>query len=228
MSYKEVVISSDTELLNPASKTPFCHEMKRLVDTVEATAISFVTIYADAQQRAQDLKEKNAKDAIASAEKSARLESKKMRHAVIGLAVSIAVAATGFIGSGVNERTKHQRAFEMDEFHRKLARLDKISAAITEVRKVKEDARVDCGTPRYDAREVRHKRNLAHYDLNKVYRNSDYYFGENVTEALKSFLEWEKSFPDYCSKDLPKPEEWKTRQKNIENMIRQTIKHPVD
>jgi hypothetical protein len=227
MSFNEIGAPDSSDILHPISKSHFSQEMRRLVDTVESTTNSFVALYAEAQRRAQDFKEKHAKDAIASAEKSARLESRKMRHAVIGLAVSITVAATGFIGSGLNERTKHQRAFETDEFQRKLARLDKISAAITEVRKVKEDTLIDCGTPRYDIRDVTHKRIRAHYELNKVYRNSNYYFGEEVLEALKAFLIWEKSFPDYCSKDLPGAEEWKTRQKDIENLIRKAIKNPL-
>jgi len=216
MSFKEMrIVSGEAE------------QMKRLVDTVESAARAFVTIYSDGQQRAQDFKEKNAKDAIASAEKSARLESRKMRHAVIGLAMSIVVAATGFIGSGINEKTKYERGVEAAEFQRRLTKLDEISVALTEVRRVKEDAALDCGTPGFSPQSVAHKRVEARYELMKKCRNADFYFGEDVYSEARKFIDWEMSFPDYCAKNLPDPEEWKRRQKKIETMIRSTIRNPL-
>jgi hypothetical protein len=211
----------------PPEQAYLSSEMRRFANVLERAASTFMSVYSEAQERAQEITEKNAKNAKASAEKSARLESRRMRHAVIGLAVSIAVAATGVIGSGLNERTKHLRAFETDEFRRKLERLDRISAAFTEIRKVKEEARVDCGTPRYDIIEINHKRVQARFELFKETRNADYYFDNDVLAATKEFVTWEMSFPDYCAKDLPHMDEWRSRQRRIEDIIRGTIKHPV-
>jgi len=202
-------------------------ELNRLVDVVETAAQNFISTYSDLQRQAEDFAQKNSKDAIASAAKSARLESRKMRHAVIGLAISIAAGGTGVINSGLNERTKHQRAFETEEFRRKLERLDRISSAFTELRKVKEDALADCGTPYYDVYEVNHKRVKARFDLIKETRNADLYFGKDVLAAAKEFLAWDWTFPDYCSKVAPM-HEWRSRQKTIEKMIRSTIKSPLD
>jgi hypothetical protein len=227
MSYSKIRTFNVDDVIGSTEQVHFSHEMGRLVNTLEATASSFVTIYADSQQRAQDFKEKNAKDAIASAEKSARLESRKMRHAVIGLSMSIVVAAIGLIGSGINEKTKHERTVEAAEFQRRLNKLDDISAAMTELRKVKENARVDCGTADYDRKAVEHKRVDARHELIKKCRNADYYFGEDVYSAAKDYIWWESSFPDYCAKDLPDPEVWRMKQKIVEKLIRDTIHNPL-
>ena len=215
---------------NPKDFGRLADEMKRLVDVIEASAGNFAGLYVDGQERKQESQERSAREAILSAEKSARLQNAKMRHAVIALAASIVISAVGFILNSYSEARRHEREDERVELQRKLEKFELITRAITDLRKVKDEALIDCGTQLYDSRVVEHKRLEAQANLVKANRLVDFYFGQDFHNKIYEFMVWQNQFKDFCSKDLPPDSVWRKKHLEIDDLGRtyfpeSTFKH---
>ncbi len=127
---------------------------------------------------------------------------------------------SGFLLTKYFEENRHKREDIQAEIQRKLNKLEEISIALTELRKVKDDVLIDCGTNFIDKRDIEHKRFAARINVVKAFRNADFYFGDDVLKAADSFTKWETALKDYCSNDLPNDLEWRERHKKIETLIR--------
>jgi hypothetical protein len=167
----------------------------------------FAQLYETDSLRSFQIHEANVRDAAQVAERVAEIQNRKLRHSIAALAMSIAVAAAGFALNSYIEAKRHEREETQAEVQRKLEKLENMSAALTEVRLVKDEALLDCGTPAFDIRDIERKRLAARTNLVKAFRNADFYFGESL-------------FKDLCTKELADDSEWKERHKVIENLVR--------
>lgn len=171
-------------------------------------------------KRFLDVYEKNSEETQKSAQQFARLNNQKLKQAFAGLAVSILIAAGGFLLSKYLEESRHERENAQAQIERKLKKLEEISVALTEVRRVKDDTLIDCGTNSYNKRDVEHRRLTARINLIKAARNVDFYFGTDAFSEILLFIDWESSFNDYCAKDLPNDLEWRERHRKTEALMR--------
>lgn len=171
-------------------------------------------------KRFLDVYERNSQETQKSTQQITRLNNQKLKQAFAGLAVSILIAVGGFLLSKYLEESRHKREDAQAEIERKLKKLEEISVALTEVRRVKDDTLIDCGTNFYNKRDVEHRRLTARINLIKADRNADFYFGEDVYSAITKFIAWESSFNDYCANDIPNDLEWRERHKTIEALMR--------
>jgi hypothetical protein len=204
-------------------KENLTEQVKRFTDAFEAVSQRFAQLYETDSLRSFQIHEANVRDAAQVAERVAEIQNRKLRHSIAALAMSIAVAAAGFALNSYFEKKRHEREEAQSEVQRKLEKLESISAALTEVRKIKDDALIDCGTQAYDGREVDHKRLAARINLVKACRNADFYFGDDVYSEALSFIQWEASFKDYCAKDIPNDLDWRERHKAVEKKIRKYL-----
>lgn len=214
----------------PKDNERLADEMKRFVDVVEKGATNLAGLYVDGQNRERESQERSAREAILSAEKSAKLQSAKMRHAVIALSASIIIAAVGFILNGYNEGRRHEREDAHVEVQRKLEKFELITRALTDLRKVKDEALIDCGMPSYDSRVIDHKRLEAAANLVKALRLADFYFGQDFHSKVYEFIAWQGQFKDFCSKELPPDNVWREKHRTIDDLGRayfpeSTFKH---
>jgi hypothetical protein len=177
----------------------------------------------DLLKRFLEIYERNSQEATRASEKAAKQSSQKLQHAFAGLAISILIAASGFFLTKYFEENRRKQEDVQAEIERKLKKLDDISAALTDVRKVKDDVLIDCGTKFYNERDIEHKRLDARANLVKIIRNSGFYFSEEVHKKVISFIKWESAFKDYCSKDLPNDLVWRAKHREIDTLMRDSF-----
>jgi len=209
-------------------------EAKRFVDLYELSIKNAreatekqtdrIAILVDQQARKWlELYESNAREAAKSAEKVARMQSRKTFQMIAGWVITVVLAVGGFFVNDYFQGLEHARDLSKAEIQRKLEKLESISAALTDVRTVKDAALIECGTQTYDAREIERKRLAARNLLVKAIRNADFYFGRSSFDSIASFMDWEAGIKDYCDKNLPPDSEWRAKQRKIESEIRKTF-----
>jgi|GEM_PF-6194088 len=203
----------------------FAVEFKKFVEVFDANAQlnreQTNHIFGSAHQevnRLYELFEAQSESAKKSAEKIARFQSIKFAQAIAGLVITVLLAAATFFLNDHFNRLAHEREVSREEVRQKLAKLNAISDALTDVREVKDEALLRCETEQYNKKEIELKRLVARTNLIKSVRNADFFFGDDVYKEVTDFVNWERSFTDYCSKNLPSDSIWREKHKAIENL----------
>lgn len=205
----------------------FAEEFKKFADVYDANAkLDREQTHAAIESARQEIRrlfemfEEEKQNSIKSAEKVAKLQNRKMVQAVVGLVITVLIAAASFVLNDYFNRQGHEREMGRVEMKERLAKLERISEALTDVRRVKDEALLDCGTDRYNPRAIDGRRLEMRTNLVKAVRNADFFFGEDVRNAADAFTAWENSFTDYCSKDLAADSEWREKHRAIEKLAR--------
>lgn len=148
-----------------------------------------------------------------------RISLKSARGGYLALSVTLGIGVAGLFTTTYLENRDRDDQVLREANQRKLEIISSISGAITSMRELKDLALISCGKEltKEKREEIKEERIKREFELVKASRPKLHFFSDNFRNLIRNFLSWHDTINDYCDPSAPSEEEWRKKQKEIED-----------
>lgn len=149
------------------------------------------------------------------------IHTKSALGGYLAVAITLGVGAGGIIADTYLKNRDRDDQVLREANQRKLEIISGISNAITSMREYKDIVLISCNLPTSseNKRKINEERLRRAYDLLKAGRPVMHFFNDRFRSLLKEFLAWDDAIIDYCDPNAPSEDEWRKKQKEIEDQM---------